>query len=88
MAKIIKLRGPIGQFKVAVGAYSRGGGGSLTICCSRVGAYSGGGLFREGVGNSRIYGMLAICKKPICLLSAEITLKKHSITFPISKIYQ
>ena len=46
MAKIIKLRGPIGQFKVAVGAYSRGGG-SLTICCSRVGAYSGG-FFERG----------------------------------------
>ena len=44
MAKIIQLRGPIREFTVAVGAYSRGGGGGLlTICCSRVGAYSRGG---------------------------------------------
>ena len=43
MAKIIQLRGPIREFTVAVGAYSRGGGGLLTICCSRVGAYSRGG---------------------------------------------
>ena len=49
MAKIVKLRGPIREFTVAVEAYSRGGG-LLIICSSRVGAYSRGG------GNSRIYG--------------------------------
>ena len=47
MAKISKLRGPIRDFTVAVGAYSRGGG-LLTIFISRMGAYSGGGLFRGG----------------------------------------
>ena len=39
MAKIIKLRGPIREYTVAVGAYSRRGG-LLIICSSRVGAYS------------------------------------------------
>ena len=39
MAKIIKLRGLIREFTVAVGAYSRGD--LLTICSSR-GAYSKG----------------------------------------------
>ena len=39
-----------------MGAYSReGGGGSLTICGSRVRVYSREGLFREEGGNSRIY---------------------------------
>ena len=52
--KIIKLRGPIREFTVAVGAYS--GGGLSTICCSRMGAYSRGALF-EG-GHSCIYGIL------------------------------
>ena len=56
MAKIVKLRGPIREFTVTVGGlFKRGGGGLLTICSSRVGAYSRGGGFFEGV-NSRIYG--------------------------------
>ena len=38
-------------------AYSRGGG-LLTICSSRVGAYSRGVAFSKGA-NSRIYGMLS-----------------------------
>ena len=38
---------------VEVAAYSRGGG-LLTICSFRLGAYSRGGLF-EGGENSRIY---------------------------------
>ena len=42
MTKIIKLKGPIRYFTVAVGAYSRGWG-----------AFS-----RWGGGNSRIYGMV------------------------------
>ena len=48
MAKIIKLRGPIREFKVAWGPYSRGGG-LLIICSSRVGVYSrgGGGQFEN-----------------------------------------
>ena len=48
MAKIIKFRGPIREFTVAVGAYSRGGD-LLKICSSRVGAYSreGGGFFER-----------------------------------------
>ena len=37
IAKIIKLRGPIRW-----GRLIRGGGGLLTICSSRMGAYSGG----------------------------------------------
>ena len=45
MAKIFKLRGPIREFTVAVGAYSRGGG-LLIICSSRVGCIRGG--FFEG----------------------------------------
>ena len=44
MAKIIKLRGPIRELTVAVGAYSVGGG----ACSPRVGAYSRGGFFRGG----------------------------------------
>ena len=56
MVKIIKLRGPIREFTVAVGAHSRGGG-LLTIFSSRVEAYSRGGLFWGGGANSRIYGM-------------------------------
>ena len=56
MAKIIKLRGPIREFTVSVGAYSRGGG-LLIICSSGLGAYSKGGFFEGGGGNSRIYGM-------------------------------
>ena len=55
MAKIIKLRGPIRELTVAVGAYSVGGG----ACSPRVGAYSRGGFFRGGGGNSRIYGTRA-----------------------------
>ena len=55
MAKIIKLRGPIREFTVAVGANSKGGG-LLKICSSRVGAYSRGGLFRGDGVNSKIYG--------------------------------
>ena len=47
MPKIIKLKGPICEFTVAVGAYSMGGG-LLTICSSRVGAYSRGGGFEGG----------------------------------------
>ena len=47
MAKIIQLRGTLREFTVAVGAYSREGG-LLTICCSRVGAYSRGGFFEGG----------------------------------------
>ena len=48
MAKINKLRGPIREFMVAMGAYSRGGG-FLIICSSRVRAYSRGWDFsREG----------------------------------------
>ena len=37
------------EFTIAVGAYSRGGGGLLTICSSRVGAYSKGGFFEGGL---------------------------------------
>ena len=56
MAKIIKSKGPIREFTVAVGAYSKKGG-LLTICSSRVGAYSRGGGLSRGLGaNSRIYG--------------------------------
>ena len=44
MAKIIKLRGPIREFKVAVGPYSRRG--LLTICSSMRGGLFEGGLFR------------------------------------------
>ena len=56
MTKIIKLRGLIREYTVAVGAYSGGGGGLLTICSPRVGAYSSGGFFKDGGGgNSRIY---------------------------------
>ena len=61
MAKIIQLRGPIREFTVAVGAYSKGGGGFLTICCSRVRAYSrGGGLFRGGQFEDLRYSILRI----------------------------
>ena len=60
MTKIIKLRDPIREYTVEVGPYSRGGGvggvGLLTICSSRVGAYSREGFFEGGGGNSRIYG--------------------------------
>ena len=45
------MGGPIREFTVAVGAYSRGG--LLTICSSSVGANS-----RGGGGNSRIYGIV------------------------------
>ena len=50
MAKIIKVRGSIREFTVAVGAYSFLWG-LLTICSSRVeaysrGAFSGGGAMR------------------------------------------
>ena len=56
MAKIIKLRGSLPEFTVIVGLI-RGGGGLLTMCSSRLGAYSrGGGLFRGGGDNSMIYG--------------------------------
>ena len=48
MAKLIRLRGPIREFTVAVGAYSRGG--LLTICSSSVGAYSRGSFFEGGGG--------------------------------------
>ena len=50
MAKIIKLRGPIRRFTVAVGGGGliRGGGDLLTICSSRVGAYSRGSFSRGG----------------------------------------
>ena len=50
MAKIIKLRGPIREFKVAVGPYSRRG--LLTICSSRRGAYSRGAFSRGGGGGA------------------------------------
>ena len=50
MANINKLRGPIREFTVAVGAYSREGG-LLTICSSRVGIIRGG-LFQGGGGGS------------------------------------
>ena len=53
MAKIIILRGLIRDFTVAVGAYLRGGG-LLTICSSRVVAYSRRGGFFEGRANWRI----------------------------------
>ena len=46
MAKIIKLRGPIRKFTVAVGAYSRGS--LLKIFSFRVGAYSSWGGFEGG----------------------------------------
>ena len=46
MTKIIKLRGPIREFMVAVGAYSRGG--LLIICSSRVRAYWRGGGAMQG----------------------------------------
>ena len=48
MAKIIKLRGPIQEFTIAVEAYSRGG--LLTIFSSKVGAYLKGGAFLRGGG--------------------------------------
>ena len=44
IAKIIKLRGPIRWGE----AYSGGGGGLLTICSSRMGAYSGGVIMGGG----------------------------------------
>ena len=47
MAKIIKLRGQIREFTLAVVAYSRGGG-FLIICSSREGAFSRGGFFEGG----------------------------------------
>ena len=59
MAKIIKLRGPIREFMVAVWAYSRGGGGLLTICSSRVGAYSRGGFFEGGQFEDLRYSLKA-----------------------------
>ena len=43
MAKIVKLRGPIRELTVAVGAHSRGD--LLITCSSRVGAYSRGGIY-------------------------------------------
>ena len=49
MAKIIKLRVPVREFMVAVGAYL--GGVLLKICSARVGAFSRGG------GNSMIYSI-------------------------------
>ena len=53
MAKIVKLRGTLQEYTVAVGAYSRGG--LLIICSSRVGTHSREGAFSRGA-NSRIYG--------------------------------
>ena len=58
MAKLIKLRGPIREFTVAVGAYSRGGA-LLTICSSSVGAYSRGSFFEGGGGSIRGFTALA-----------------------------
>ena len=40
---------PIQGFRIAVGAYSRGGG-LLTICSTKVGAFEGG--FFEGEGGN------------------------------------
>ena len=55
VAKIVKLRGPVREYTVAVGILFEGGGvGLLTICNSRVGAYSRGAFSRVG-GDSRIY---------------------------------
>ena len=52
MAKIIKLRGPLPEFTIIVGLIR--GGGLLTMCSSRLGAYSrGGGCFFEGEGTIR-----------------------------------
>ena len=66
MANIIKLRGPIREFTVAVGAYSRGG--LLKICSSRVGGYSIGGLFQGGAIQGFTVIVIAFCK---CLLNSQ-----------------
>ena len=47
MAKLITLRGPIREFTVAMGAYSRGGA-YLQFVGLGWGLIRGGGLFRDG----------------------------------------
>ena len=73
MAKIITLRCPIREFTVAVGLI-QGGGGLLTICSSREGAYSRGkGLF-EGMGlYVRIKARFNVLKNEHILLPYQIT---------------
>ena len=51
MAKIIKLRGPIREFTVVSGGLFKGG--LLTICCSRVGAYSRETFLKWGGGANK-----------------------------------
>ena len=77
MTKIIKLRGPIREFALAVGAYYRGGG-LLTICSFRFVAYSRGAFSR---GGGAIRGFTVISRAPQTPLYLYILLNNQEMNY-------